>query len=300
MAGFEVTPQNLDLVISVDTAVAHLAGALAKPVWLLLPFAPDWRWMLDREDSPWYPAMRLLRQRRPGDWEGVFAGMREELVRLAGSRGEGPLTSPAPSPAQPRLPRVLVLSYNNLGNFGDRLDIWYARYEEDVLLYGGKRGHAIHLGDWLIEAFPMAEGRNPDLLVVGDEIWQDLPLDRTIQRIQSHRRVLSTRVHPLLCALTSASEVAYREQREDGSGAPSGKFRSMLMDVFGREFPEQEFFEVDRGAVIEYKEHVRQRIQRMREYFSRLLEAPGRREHAPGALEFSQNAVGAADMPADG
>lgn len=58
----------LDLVITVDTAVAHLAGSLGKPVWLLLPYASDWRWMLDREDSPWYPTMRLFRQSRPGAW----------------------------------------------------------------------------------------------------------------------------------------------------------------------------------------------------------------------------------------
>lgn len=63
---------NLDLIISVDTAVAHLAGAIGKPVWLLLPFAPDWRWMLGREDTPWYPTMRIFRQSRPGDWEGVL------------------------------------------------------------------------------------------------------------------------------------------------------------------------------------------------------------------------------------
>lgn len=66
---------NLDLVISVDTAVAHLAGALARPVWLLLPFVPEWRWMLDRDTSPWYPTMRLFRQDAPGNWDGLMAGI---------------------------------------------------------------------------------------------------------------------------------------------------------------------------------------------------------------------------------
>ena len=70
---------NLDLVITVDTAVAHLAGALGVPVWVALPLAPDWRWLLDREDSPWYPTMRLFRQAAWGDWEGVFRRMSVEL-----------------------------------------------------------------------------------------------------------------------------------------------------------------------------------------------------------------------------
>ncbi len=63
---------SLDLVIAVDTAVAHLAGALARPLWLLLPWTPDWRWMLDREDTPWYPTARLFRQPRAGDWAAVI------------------------------------------------------------------------------------------------------------------------------------------------------------------------------------------------------------------------------------
>jgi len=73
----------MDLVISVDTSVAHLAGALGKPVWLLLPFAPDWRWMLGRDDSPWYPTMRLFRQTRIGDWSAVVEKLCLEIARTS-------------------------------------------------------------------------------------------------------------------------------------------------------------------------------------------------------------------------
>ena len=73
---------NLDCVITVDTAVAHLAGAMGKPVWLLLPHVPDWRWLLARQDSPWYPSMRLLRQTQPGDWEGMIQKVCSELTRI--------------------------------------------------------------------------------------------------------------------------------------------------------------------------------------------------------------------------
>ena len=70
---------NLDLVISVDTSVAHLAGAMGKPVWILLPFLPDYRWLIGRGDSPWYPTARLFRQSEAGDWSTVFAQVRQAL-----------------------------------------------------------------------------------------------------------------------------------------------------------------------------------------------------------------------------
>lgn len=72
--------EQLDLIVSIDTAVAHLAGALGKPVFLLLPYAPDWRWLLDRSDSPWYPTARLFRQERPGDWSGVVRHVQRALM----------------------------------------------------------------------------------------------------------------------------------------------------------------------------------------------------------------------------
>jgi tetratricopeptide (TPR) repeat protein len=74
---------HLDLVLSVDTVSAHIAGAMGKPVWMLLPFVPDWRWLLDREDSPWYPTMRLFRQSKIGDWEGVVERVKEEIALFA-------------------------------------------------------------------------------------------------------------------------------------------------------------------------------------------------------------------------
>jgi hypothetical protein len=74
--------KNLDLIISSDTSVPHLAGALGVPVWLALLKTADWRWLLDREDSPWYPVFRLFRQRVAGDWQEVFERMKNTLATL--------------------------------------------------------------------------------------------------------------------------------------------------------------------------------------------------------------------------
>jgi tetratricopeptide (TPR) repeat protein len=79
--------ENLDLVISVDTSVLHLSGAMGKPAWALLPYAPEWRWMLNRQDSPWYPAMKLLRQKHWGDWDYVFQCVVGELQNIIKNKG---------------------------------------------------------------------------------------------------------------------------------------------------------------------------------------------------------------------
>ena len=77
---------GMDLVISVDTAVAHLAGAMARPTWTLLKRAPDWRWLLGRDDCPWYPTMQLFRQREPGNWQPPVAAMAAELREFVAAR----------------------------------------------------------------------------------------------------------------------------------------------------------------------------------------------------------------------
>ena len=76
----------MDLVITCDTAIAHLAGALARPAWVALKYAADWRWLTGRSDSPWYPGMRLFRQESRGDWRSVFQAMEAELERAMGKK----------------------------------------------------------------------------------------------------------------------------------------------------------------------------------------------------------------------
>jgi tetratricopeptide (TPR) repeat protein len=472
---------NLDLVITADTSVAHLAGSLGTPVWVLTPFAPDWRWLLDREDSPWYPGLRLFRQKVAGDWAALMQSVEEELrqwrpkaaaplrsatspdelARLAADfipagahvldlgcgdtaleqvlpagcrytpydRAQAPLPAGithvaalgvveqiddwkgflqqlrglglpavlsysaalAPhlelqdlcagfaeagfhlqssrqsddnqvllrlAPVETRLPvrrRVLVMSSGRADSFGDRLGIhlvnslmpadtevhhgfldpwsvppgdfdllvlgigdslsqplltdqligltqriprsvgifgthyrasieqrrmadlldrltvWFARNEEDLLLHGAGRKNAVHLGDWLISAFPLTRWQRDETLRVGPDAWKDLPLDRTIGNIQKYRSVISERADPLLCSLTSAERVAYQESAE-----PSGRFRSLLMDVFGRTWPESHLFEFPREAVAAYRARTMRVMSRMPQTFRQLLESADR------------------------
>ncbi|MGZ3375684.1 MAG: class I SAM-dependent methyltransferase [Phenylobacterium sp.] len=156
----------------------------------------------------------------------------------------------------------------------DRLDTWFARYEEDALIYGQGRENVRHLGDWLIDAFLMSRPTDDELLVVDAGFDMETPLDRTIEKIQRHRSVMSARLHPLLCALTSAETVGYEEQWAKDAwagGHCSGKFRSMLLDVFGMAWSSENMWRVDRSAVIGYKAKVAANISGLRAELTRLL-----------------------------
>lgn len=86
----------VDLVVSIDTSVAHLSASLGRPTWILLPFVPDWRWMLDREDSPWYPSVRLFRQQQSGEWGEVIARVKGAILKfIANADGAGAAHQPA-------------------------------------------------------------------------------------------------------------------------------------------------------------------------------------------------------------
>lgn len=147
-----------------------------------------------------------------------------------------------------------------LNRLVDRLDAWFARYEDDVLMYGRGRSNVVHIGDWLIDQFPLTRPINDEPLVVDNEPGQELALDRAICTIQQHRQVYSTVPTALLCALTSAELAAYADLPAQQPDFAAGQFRSMLMDVFGRAFPAQKFFLVDRDAVVRYKARVHDNV----------------------------------------
>jgi tetratricopeptide (TPR) repeat protein len=110
---------NLDVVITVDTSVAHVAGGLGVPVWILLPYVSDWRWMLGREETPWYPTARLFRQREPGDWDGVMKRVATELATLVASRQSAVTSSLQASVELSLSPRDLI---DRLAEYTMRVD----------------------------------------------------------------------------------------------------------------------------------------------------------------------------------
>jgi hypothetical protein len=148
----------------------------------------------------------------------------------------------------------------------ERLDIWFARTEDDVLMYGRGRRNVQHLGDWLIDQFPLAQATEDEPLEITGEMAGDLALDHAIALIQRHRQVYSNQPQPLLCALTAAEMVAYADDPTGPmTGVASGQFRSMLIDIFGRSYPAKKFFLVDRDAVARYKARVHRNVATVRE-----------------------------------
>jgi hypothetical protein len=139
-------------------------------------------------------------------------------------------------------------------------------------MYGRGRGNVVHLGDWLIDQFPINTSTLDEPLQIVDETRPDHALDWAIQVIQCHKNVFSSRLTPLLCALTSAELVAYAEQpSEQMPGIVAGEFRSMLIDIFGRSYPEKQFFMVDRDAVRRYKARVHRNVARVAERIDAIL-----------------------------
>jgi tetratricopeptide (TPR) repeat protein len=156
-----------------------------------------------------------------------------------------------------------------MSNVVDRLDYWFARNKEDIVRYGAGKSHVHHLGDWLISLFPTTRWVNDTTINLHNSqiLNNQMPLDRLTQMIQSGRRVYSPRLHTLLCAMCSAEYVSYQEERDfqvDGKPIISGKFGSLLMDIFGKVYQENTWFQVDREKVIAYKTQVLNNIADMR------------------------------------
>jgi hypothetical protein len=145
----------------------------------------------------------------------------------------------------------------------DRLDTWFARYEDDVLMYGRGRNNVVHLGNWLIDQFPLTRAIDEEPLVIGNETSSEPTFEHAIRIIQRHKQVYSVLPTPLLCALTSAEIAAYGEPPGPRPDLASGQFRSMLIDIFGRSYPEKKFFLVDRDAVARYKARVHRNVAKV-------------------------------------
>jgi hypothetical protein len=200
-----------------------------------------------------------------GTGNGLFAPLMDDAVLDIVGRGKAAIgifgTQHRELIPRPALDRLL-----------ERLDTWFARNEDDVLIYGRGRNNVVHLGDWLIDQFPIGRATLDEPLLIREDIGIERPLDRAIQLIQRHRSVYSTRLHPLLCALTAADIVAYAESADGGPDPiASGEFRSLLIDIFGRSYPEKEFFMVDRDAVIRYKACVHRNVTQVGERIEALL-----------------------------
>lgn len=162
---------NLDLVIAADTAVAHLAGALGVPVWLVLPKFPHWPWMLDREESPWYPTMRLFRQRGPGDWCEVF-GRVAQALRLAVSARSGVRSVTVEIPVGELIDKITILEIKDR-KIADAEKLAHVRAELDALRTARDR---------IVPASPELARLEAEVAAVNESIWQAEDELRTCER----------------------------------------------------------------------------------------------------------------------
>lgn len=159
---------NLDLVVTADTATAHLAGALGVPVWIALPFMPDWRWLLGRDDSPWYPTARLFRQPRLGDWTDVFERMTAEVAKLVGAH-----RPPTPQPRRAPAIKVEIAPGEVLDKI-TILQIKAARITDAVSLQNVRTELAKLEAAWTfaIAASPPLDALAAELKAVNERIWE--------------------------------------------------------------------------------------------------------------------------------
>jgi tetratricopeptide (TPR) repeat protein len=159
--------KNLDFVVTTDTSIAHLAGALGVPVWVALSVGPDWRWLLGREDSPWYPSMRLFRQSRPHDWDEVFERMAAELRTTLGLPGSGPAPPPHNAVAVEVAPGELIDKITILEIKAERLTdparLGNVRTELEALRAARTRA---------VPPSPRLAELTADLRAVNEALWQ--------------------------------------------------------------------------------------------------------------------------------
>jgi hypothetical protein len=194
----------LDLVITVNTAPAHLAGALGVPVWVVLPAAPDWRWLLDREDSPWYPTARLFRQAKWPDWDEVFARMAAELSRRAAApRPPGPvLVEVAPGEL---LDKLTILEIK-AARIADAAKLRHVR--EELRLLAAARDACLPASAELARLAAELRQVNEQLWDVEDELRRCeanrsfgarfIELARSVYKTNDRRAALKRRVNELL------------------------------------------------------------------------------------------------------
>jgi Tfp pilus assembly protein PilF len=205
--------KSVDLVVTSDTAAAHLAGALGVPVWVALSRMADWRWLREREDSPWYPTMRLFRQSRLGDWAPVFEAMAGELRRLAQARRPSPAVWIEVSPGE-LLDRLSILEIR-AGRLSDPGQLAPVRAELGALRR--LRAEAVPRSDELARLEGQLRAVNERLWRVEDELRlceragdfgdRFVALARSVYQTNDERAALKRRVNELLGAASAEQKV---------------------------------------------------------------------------------------------